>query len=125
MKREGKVRFLIVAAALILLTSLLPCPEGLTRAGMQSFGVILAAIVLWVTEAMNMAVTGIFMATLLVFMKVLTPGDMFKGFGGSVFFFMVGTMSITTAMASSEMSSGLWTNVIHSDTSTITNRPMG
>ena len=100
MKQNGKTRFLIIAAALILLASLLPCPEGLTRAGMQSFGIILAAIVLWVSEAMNMAVTGIFMCTLLVFMSILTPNDMFKGFGGSVFFFMVGTMSITTAMAS-------------------------
>ena len=100
MQKQGKGRFLIIAAALIILSSLLPCPEGLTRAGMQSFGIILASIVLWVTETMSMAVTGIFMATLLVFMKILTPGDMFKGFGGSVFFFMVGTMSITTAMAS-------------------------
>ena len=100
MKREGKTRFLIIAAGLILLASLLPCPLGLSRAGMQSFGIILAAIVLWVSEAMNMAVTGIFMCTLLVFMNILPPNDMFKGFGGSVFFFMVGTMSITTAMAS-------------------------
>lgn len=100
MKSGRKTVFLVLAAALILLSSFLPCPEGLTRAGLQSFGIILAAIVLWVTETMNMAVTGIFMATLLVFMKILSPSDMFKGFGGSVFFFMVGTMSITTAMAS-------------------------
>lgn len=91
---------LVIAAILILLSSVLPCPEGLSRAGMQSFGVILAAIVLWIGEAMNMAVVGIFMAALLVFLQVLTPAEMFKGFGGSVFFFMVGTMSITTAMAS-------------------------
>ena len=89
-----------VAAVLIILSSVLPCPEGLSRQGMQSFGVILGAIVLWVGEAMNMAIVGIFMAALLTFMGVMTPADMFKGFGGSVFFFMVGTMSITTAMAS-------------------------
>ena len=100
MKSQRKTLYLFIAAALILLSSFLPCPEGLTRQGMQSFGIILASIVLWVTETMNMAVTGIFMATLLVFMKILSPNDMFKGFGGSVFFFMVGTMSITTAMAS-------------------------
>jgi len=91
---------LIAAAALILISSFIPLPEGLSRAGMQAFGVILAAIVLWVNEVMNMAVVGIFMAALLVFLKVLTPAEMFKGFGGSVFFFMVGSMSITVAMAS-------------------------
>lgn len=89
-----------IAAILIIATCFLPLPEGLTRAGMQSLGIILAALVLWIGEAMNMAVVGIFMATLLVFMGVMSPNDMFKGFGGSVFFFMVGTMSITTAMAS-------------------------
>ena len=89
-----------IAAVLIILSSVLPLPEGLTRQGMQSFGVILGAIVLWVGEAMNMAIVGIFMAALLTFLGVMTPGEMFKGFGGSVFFFMVGTMSITTAMAS-------------------------
>ncbi|MDO5331652.1 MAG: SLC13 family permease [Bacillota bacterium] len=99
-QKNGKVKFLIIAAVLIIISSVLPCPEGLTRAGMQSFGVILGAIVLWVSEALNMAVTGIFMAALLVFLKVMSAADMFKGFGGSVFFFMVGTMSITTAMAS-------------------------
>ena len=95
-----KAVLLIVAAVLIIASCILPLPEGLTREGMQSFGIILAALVLWIGEAMNMAVVGIFMAALLVFMKVLTANDMFKGFGGSVFFFMVGTMSITTAMAS-------------------------
>lgn len=101
MNKQNKKGILIaVAAALIIISSFLPCPEGLSRAGMQSFGIILAAIVLWVGETMNMAVVGIFMSALLVFMGIMTPNDMFKGFGGSVFFFMVGTMSITTAMAS-------------------------
>ena len=79
-----------IAAVLIILSSVLPLPEGLSRQGMQSFGVILGAIVLWVGEAMNMAIVGIFMAALLTFLGVMTPAEMFKGFGGSVFFFMVG-----------------------------------
>jgi len=99
-KNSKQLLFIAIAAVIVLISCVLPLPEGLTRAGLQSWGVILAAIVLWVSEALNMAVTGIFMAALLVFMKVMTPNDMFKGFGGSVFFFMVGTMSITTAMAS-------------------------
>ncbi len=99
-KSSRKPFLLVIAAVLIIASCVLPLPEGLSRQGMQSFGIILAALVLWIGEAMNMAVTGIFLAALLVFMKVMTANDMFKGFGGSVFFFMVGTMSITTAMAS-------------------------
>lgn len=98
--KKNKPLIIIIAAVIIIISFVLPLPEGLTRAGMKSFGVILASIVLWVSEALNMAVTGIFMSALLVFINVLSPAEMFKGFGGSVFFFMVGTMSITTAMAS-------------------------
>ena len=99
-KNSKALTLILVAAIIIAISSFLPCPEGLSRQGMQSFGIILGAIVLWVGEAMNMAVIGIFMTALLTFLGVITPADMFKGFGGSVFFFMVGTMSITTAMAS-------------------------
>ena len=104
MNKSNKKTFLIAAAAMLIIAScVLPLPEGLSRAGMQSFGIILAALVLWIGEAMNMAVVGIFMAALLVFMGVMPAADMFKGFGGSVFFFMVGTMSITTAMAATSI----------------------
>ena len=96
MKKSNQKKWLLIgtAAVLVIISCILPCPEGLSRAGMQSFGIILAAIVLWVGEAMNMAVVGIFMSALLVFLKVMTPNDMFKGFGGSVFFFMVSPPSL-------------------------------
>lgn len=51
MKHKGKTRYPVIATALIVLSCLLPCPDGLTRACMQSFGIMMAAIVLWITEA--------------------------------------------------------------------------
>ena len=103
LKLNKKGILIIISIILIAVSCLLPLPEGLSRQGMQSLGIILAALVLWIGEVMNMAVTGIMMAVLLVFLGVLSPTAMFQGFGGSVFFFMVGTMSITTAMSATSI----------------------
>ena len=44
-----------LAVLCMLLFSLLPIPQGLTRAGMQSAGIFLCAILLWVTEALPLS----------------------------------------------------------------------
>lgn len=102
-KINKKLALIVVSIFVIIASCFMPLPSGLTRQGMQAFGIILAALVLWIGEVMNMAVTGIMMAVLLVFLGVVTPAAMFQGFGGSVFFFMVGTMSITTAMSATSI----------------------
>ena len=89
-----------IAVVILILSRVLPLPDGLSREGMTALGVMIAALVLWVSEAMNMAVTTILLVCMLPFFGVMKPAEMFKGFGGSVFFFMIGTMSITTALAS-------------------------
>ncbi len=89
-----------IAVVILVLARVLPLPEGLTREGLTALAIMIAALVLWISEAMNMAVTTILLCCMLPFLGVMTPAEMFKGFGGSVFFFMVGTMSITTALAS-------------------------
>ncbi len=100
-KNNTKAYVMIAIAVVILILSrVLPLPEGLTREGLSALAIMIAALVLWISEAMNMAVTTIFLCCMLPFFGVLKPAEMFKGFGGSVFFFMVGTMSITTALAS-------------------------
>ena len=92
-----------IAVIILILSRVITPPSGLSREGFTALAIMLAALVLWITEAMNMAVTAIAMACMLVFLKVIPPASMFKGFGGSVFFFMVGTMSITTALASTSI----------------------
>ena len=102
MKRDTRTKWLCICFAVVIIfaTSIFPVPLGLTRQGMQALGIMIAGLILWVFEVMNIAVSAITLCTLLVFLNVMKPADMFKGFGGSVFFFMVGTMSITTALAS-------------------------
>ncbi|MBO4831808.1 MAG: anion permease [Oscillospiraceae bacterium] len=102
-KSKGNSKSLVmiaVAVVILILSRVLPLPEGLSREGMTALAIMIAGLVLWISEAMNMAVTTIALCCMICFLGVLAPKDMFRGFGGSVFFFMVGTMSITTALAS-------------------------
>lgn len=60
MKSKKKGILIAVAALIIVAACLLPLPEGLTRQGMQAWGVVLAAIVLWVGEAVIKFTVSIF-----------------------------------------------------------------
>jgi len=100
-KGNAKAYIMIAIAVVILIVSrIMPLPAGLSREGLTALAIMIAALVLWISEAMNMAVTTILLCCMLPLLGVLSPAEMFKGFGGTVFFFMVGTMSITTALAS-------------------------
>jgi sodium-dependent dicarboxylate transporter 2/3/5 len=99
-KLSTKLVMVAIAVIIVILSRVLPLPEGLTREGLTALAIMIAALVLWISEAMNMAVTTVILTCMIPLLKVNTPADMFKGFGGSVFFFMVGTMAITTALAS-------------------------
>lgn len=89
----------LVSIAIVVIFRLLPCPEGLSREGMTVLGLMVAALIMWITEAVNMAVTTILVCVLLPFLGCMTGAEMYASFGGKVFFFMIGTFSITAALA--------------------------
>lgn len=90
----------LVAIVIVIISRLIPLPDGLSREGMTVLGLMVAALVMWVSEAVNMAVTTILVCVMLPFLGCLTPAEMYSSFGSKVFFFMVGTFSITAALAS-------------------------
>lgn len=101
-KTEYSKKNIIVTLVSILVVALfcvLPTPEGLSREGMMVLGLMVGALIMWVTEAVNMAVTTILVCVMLCFMGCLDNATMYKEFGGKVFFFMIGTFSITAALA--------------------------
>ena len=59
-KSLGK-RIALVAVALVIvaIAHFLPCPEGLNYAGKMAIGLMVAGIVLWVTEPVPMAISGL------------------------------------------------------------------
>lgn len=87
-----------LAVLCMLLFSLLPIPQGLTRAGMQSAGIFLCAILLWVTEALPICVTAIGLCVLMPLFQVLSYHDVLSKFGAGTVLFIMATSGITIAL---------------------------
>jgi sodium-dependent dicarboxylate transporter 2/3/5 len=92
---------LFAAVFLVFLSRILPLPEGLSREGLTSVVLLVAAIVLWVTEAMDLAITTILIVSTIPFFNIMPAGRMFSSFAGSVFFFVLATFGLTAALVTS------------------------
>ena len=93
----------LISVAVVVLFALLPTPDGLDRKGMLVLGLMASAMIMWVSEAVNMAVTTILVCVLIPFFGIMPAADMYASFAGKVFFFMIGTFSITAALATTSI----------------------
>ncbi len=78
---------------------LAPTPDGLTPQGQRALAVMALAVVLWATETVPIAVTGIVGIVLLVLVKGV-PGveEALYGFGQPVTYFLVGILTLGLAV---------------------------
>lgn len=92
-----KIIGLIIGIAILIITALMPAPEGLSMAGKNALGLLLAGIALWVTEAIPLAISAMLLMILLPIYGV-TPelGEVFKDFMSPVLFFIIATFAMTT-----------------------------
>jgi sodium-dependent dicarboxylate transporter 2/3/5 len=72
--RIANLRGLALAVASLLAVLLLPDPAGLPVAGHRMLAILAFAIVTWMTEAIDYAVSGILIAALMAFLLGLSPG---------------------------------------------------
>lgn len=94
---------LCIAAALLayIAARLLPPFDGLTVAGQAVLGVTLAGTILWVSEAVPLGVTALFVLTLLGINPGMRLPDALVGFTSEVTFFLVGVAAIGAAVETS------------------------
>jgi len=91
--------FYISLAFLILTASiLLPTPSGLGREGMIMLGILIMAAILWLTEAIPMAATGLLIILLQPLLGVEEAGKVFSNFGNRAVFFILASFMIAAAM---------------------------
>lgn len=99
---------LIIGIAILILTALLPAPAGLSVAGKNSIGLLVSGIVMWVTEALPLAISAMMLMILLPFYGV-TPqlSDVFKDFVSPVIFFIIATFALTTIIIKTPLATRL------------------
>lgn len=101
------------AVAVFLAILLMPAPEGLTPAGQRALAVMALAVVLWATEVLPVAVTGLFCVALLVFLGAVPDIAVgLYGFSQPVAYFLIGILTLGLAVHHSGLAERLATALV-------------
>ena len=100
-RRAATVIGLTLAVLIAAVTVALPVPDGLTPQAIHLAGVFTIALVLWITEAIPIAVTSLLVIVLQPVFQVTTVGAAVGGFMTPVFFFVVAMFCIAQVVVDS------------------------
>jgi len=90
--------FIIFAFSVVALLYFLPTPEGLSHNGKIMIGVLLMGGILWVTEPIPLAVTGLLIIIIQPILGVMPAKDVFSSFGNQAIFFLIGAFILAAAL---------------------------
>ena len=94
--------FIILAFSIVAIFSITAyyevTPSGLKPAGQVMIGILLMAAVLWITEAIPLAVTGLLVMIMQPLLGVISAKDVFSSFGNEAVFFLIGAFILAAAI---------------------------
>ena len=90
--------FIILAFLILLIFYFIPTPEGLSFSGKIMIGILLMAAILWITEPIPLAVTGLLIMIVQPILHVMPAQDVFQSFGNQAVFFLIGAFIIAGAV---------------------------
>jgi len=96
--KYNNIIFIVIAFLILAIFYFIPTPDGLTHNGKVMIGILLMAAILWITEPIPLAVTGLLIMIIQPIMHVLSPNEVFSSFGNQAIFFLVGAFIITGAI---------------------------
>ncbi len=80
-------------------------PEGLTQAGLNAIAIFILCLILWVTNAIPLAITSLFAIVLVPLLGVLPKEEVYGLFGNEAVFFILGAFILAGAVMHSGISS--------------------
>lgn len=104
MKKNYSILILLLAVTAMLVIALAPViPESsLSRDGRVALGILVFAIILWMTEAIPFPVTGLALVLLIPAFKLVPFKEtVFVGFGNPIIVFFIGIMIMSAALTHS------------------------
>ena len=90
--------FIILAFSFVIFFYFLPTPEGLSHNGQIMIGILLMGGILWVTEPIPLAVTGLLIMIMQPLLGVMKAEEVFSSFGNQAIFFLIGAFIIASAI---------------------------
>jgi sodium-dependent dicarboxylate transporter 2/3/5 len=95
--------FIGIAAAILVIAYLTPTPEGLDPAGKMGLALLLAGLVLWVSDVMSVAISTFAIMGLMYVFSVATANDIWHNWSSSPIFFVLAAFGISTAMTKTDV----------------------
>jgi len=97
-RNRKDIFFIILAFSLVAIFYFAPTPNGLTHDGQAMIGILLMAAVLWITEPIPLAVTGLLIMIMQPLLHIIPPNDVFSSFGNQAVFFLIGAFILAGAI---------------------------
>ncbi len=95
---KWNVIFIIIAFSVIVILHFLPTPEGLSYNGKIMIGILIMGGILWATESIPLAVTGLLIIIIQPILGVLPAKEVFSSFGNQAVFFLIGAFILAGAV---------------------------
>ena len=95
---KWNIFFIVFAFSVVALIYFLPTPEGLSHNGKIMIGILLMGGILWVTEPIPLAVTGLLIIIIQPLLGVIPAKDVFSSFGNQAVFFLIGAFILAAAL---------------------------
>jgi len=95
---KWNVFFIVIAFSVVVLLHFLPTPEGLSYNGKIMIGILIMGGILWATESIPLAVTGLLIIIIQPLLGVLPAKEVFSSFGNQAVFFLIGAFILAGAV---------------------------
>ncbi len=96
--KRKNIFFISLAFLVIAIFYFAPTPSGLTHSGQLMIGILVMAAILWITEPIPLAVTGLFIMIIQPLLQIIPPGEVFSSFGNQAVFFLIGAFILAGAI---------------------------
>lgn len=96
----------------LVIAFLIPPPEGLTKTSMLALGIFVWAICQWIAGTFSFFITGMTMTLLFAATKCAPFSKVYSGFSGTTWWFMVGAMGMSAALAKSGLMKRIAYNIM-------------
>lgn len=104
LRRSLRPLFFIGLALIFWFLATMPTPAGLSLGGQRAIAVFILCLVLWVTNALPLAITSLFAIVLVPLLGVLPHKDTLSLFGNEAVFFILGAFILAGAVMQSGLS---------------------
>jgi sodium-dependent dicarboxylate transporter 2/3/5 len=95
---KRNIFFILLSFFILIVIYFFPTPEGLTHDSQMMIGILIMATVLWITEPIPLAVTGLLIMILQPLLGLISADNVFSSFGSQAIFFLIGAFIIAGAV---------------------------